>query len=52
MVPLVAVKVLELVIPPLMQIVVNHYSKRDPSPENQAKLDAHKNALEALKPKT
>ena len=49
--PVLAIKLLEIVVPPLIQAIVSHYEKKEQTPEVQAKLQAHQAALQALAPK-
>lgn len=42
------IKLAELTIPPLMQLVINHYAKKD-TPEAQAKAQAHRDALSTIR---
>lgn len=51
--PVLLVSLISNVIPPLMALVIKHYERREDEldVEAKAKLDAHRLALEALKPK-
>lgn len=45
------IKLVEIIFPPLIQLAVNHYSqKKDPTPEDIQKLQAHQLALDAYRP--
>jgi hypothetical protein len=43
------IKLAEIALPPIIQAVVNHYSKKEQTPEVTEKLQAHQTALNALK---
>lgn len=47
--PFLLIKLVEIVLPPLIQAVVSHYSKKEQTPEVAVKLQAHQTALDALK---
>lgn len=47
--PFLIVKLAEMVVPPLIQLIVNHYSKKEQTPVVQTKVVAHQAALNILK---
>lgn len=50
--PYLIVQVLEMIVPPIVKVIVNHYERKlDPTPEETSKLQAHQAALQALIPK-
>lgn len=46
--PVLLIKIIEIALPPLIQLVVRHYEKKDDD-QSQAKAQAHKDALDAIK---
>jgi hypothetical protein len=51
MMPYVLVQVLQMIIPPLIRVVINHYTQKEQTPIVAATLAAHQSALDSLTPK-
>lgn len=47
--PIWIIGLLENVIPPIVGLIIRHYEKKEQTPEVQIKLQAHQDALAALK---
>jgi hypothetical protein len=46
----VLIKLLEIILPPLLQLLVNRLSKKEQTPEVQQKIQAHQAAIAAIRP--